>query len=79
MGNDKVIDLEMCEDGTYVEKKNKASKTSKPSKPSKTICTKTKTNNSKNNTDEFLGGIDTGLEFIESVIPRVSRLLKLRG
>lgn len=73
MSKDKIIDLEVCSDGTYAQKK------SKTSKPSKTICTKIKTKNNKNNTDEFLGGIDTGLDFIESVIPRVERFMKLRG
>lgn len=33
----------------------------------------------ENNADEFLSGIDLGLDFIEKVVPRVERLLRLRG
>lgn len=73
MSKSKIIDLEVCNDGTYAQKE------SKTSKPSKTVCIKTKTKNSKNNTDEFLGGIDMGLDFIENVIPRIDRFMKLRG
>jgi hypothetical protein len=73
MSKSKIIDLEVCDDGTYAQKE------SKPSKPSKTIGVNTKTINSKNNTDEFLGGIDIGLDLIENVIPRIGRFMKLRG
>lgn len=71
MNNDKVVDLVPSEDGTYVTKHDKKLIVKEVSKPKKKY--------DRRKADDFLSGLDAGLEFLEEVSPMVSRFLKLRG
>lgn len=79
----KIIDLEKDNYGEYAPKKvyvnekfhNKGKgkgliKTPKGEKPKYLR---------ENHADEFLNGVDVGLDLIESIIPRIDRFLRLRG
>lgn len=70
----KIVDLEVCEDGSYSPKDIKT----------KAIA---KTANSKNGkhkymmpsgVDEFLSGVDVGLDLVESIKIRAIRMMGLR-
>jgi len=73
----KIVDLEMDSDGSYSSKSTKKNK----------AVIKHKYTDHKNkpkyvqsrDVDEFLSGIDMGLDFLDNVVPRVERFLKLRG
>jgi hypothetical protein len=67
--NKDIIDLQMDEDGTYTEKTKKGKKNNS--------LTKSK-HFEENHGDEFLTGIDLGLDFVEKVVPRVERFLQLK-
>lgn len=79
MSKPKIVDLVQNGDGSYEPKGNK--KATVPAKNKKT------SNGFKDNrqykvsteADEFLAGIDVGLDFIDKVVPRVERFFKLRG
>jgi len=75
----KVVDLEMSSDGSYSPKR---AKNNIPTKHKKFIEHGKNYKNPKyimrNDADDFLGGIDAGLDFIESVVPRINRFLGLR-
>ena len=82
----KIVDLELSGDGTYG---TKDTLNIKKVKPLKGIVARNTTRSMpkgekpkyvlENNADHFLGGIDVGLDFLDNVIPRVERFLKLRG
>lgn len=67
----KIIDLEVCEDGTYVSKHDKKIVLKK--------VRKSKEKYDRREADDFLNGIDAGLDFLDEIVPRVDRFLKLRG
>lgn len=72
-----VVELEMGEDGAYAPKgikpKGKKRDTSKYIPREKPMIFK------ESHADEFLSGVDAGLDFIEKVIPRAERFFRLRG
>jgi hypothetical protein len=75
MAKSKIVDLVPSEDGSYAPKgsivpakKKKASKVD--SKPKYMLS---------RDADEFLAGIDVGLDLIDSVGLRVDRFLRMRG
>lgn len=76
----KVVDLVVGEDGSYAPKR-----VYDRSKPNNTtgIVRPPKGEKPKyimsNDADEFLAGIDVGLDLVEAVGIRVNRFLKLRG
>ena len=78
------VELEKGEDGVYIAKVTKEKKKSKRVGNNSSGMTYGRTGDKpkyilENNADEFLSGIDLGLDFIEKVVPRVERLLRLRG
>ena len=75
----KIVDLVQSEDGTYEPKRERGKfnvkgkglvKHNKDEKPKYIM---------ESHADDFLNGIDIGLDFIDKVMPRVDRFLKLRG
>lgn len=79
-----VVELEMDEDGTYAQKGSKKSK--KHSIKKKEPGAYGHSNHTgkpmifkESHADDFLSGVDAGLDFIEKVVPRVERFLRLRG
>lgn len=74
----KIVDLEICGDGSYSPKrtiknipaKNKNFISHKKDKPKYLL---------RNDADDFLNGIDAGLDFLDEIVPRVDRFLRLRG
>jgi hypothetical protein len=76
----KVIDLEPCSDGSYAQAntKSKAHHKTKGGLIKTPIGEKPKYIR-ENHADEFLRGVDAGLDFLDSIVPRVERLFKLRG
>jgi len=78
----KIVDLKICSDGSYApEDTNVKSKTHHKSKGGliKTPMDEKPKFIRENHADEFLSGIDIGLDFLENVVPRVERFMKLRG
>lgn len=74
----KVVDLVVGEDGTYAPQK-----AYKKPKPTKTGIVRTPIGEKPKyllgcDADEFLAGVDVGLDFVDAVSLRVSRFLKLR-
>ena len=76
----KIIDLEKHTDGTYSPKhvnhnvrnsKGKGLIHLRSGEKPKYIM--------HDDASEFLGGIDAGLDLIDSVVPRIERFLRLRG
>lgn len=67
MSKDKVVDLEMSSDGTYAPKEKH---------PSKNVHHKTNKVKGMSGADEFLGGLDGGLDFVEAIKMRVERMIK---
>jgi len=67
MSKDKVVDLEMGSDGAYAPKAKTPPKNGhyKPNKVK-----------GMSGADEFLGGLDGGLDFVEAIKMRVERLIK---
>jgi len=81
MGKD-VVELEIGEDGTYAPKgtKVKEKKSKKKDVQKYGYAQKEKPKYFlESSADEFLSGIDIGLDFIDKVVPRVERFLRLRG
>lgn len=80
MSKSKIVDLKKCEDGSYSPKREKDKV--KNLKGTGLVCT-SKGEKPKyilnDEASDFLSGIDAGLDFIENVVPRVDRFLKLRG
>jgi hypothetical protein len=78
----KIVDLEVCEDGSYSPKDTLNIKKIDPLKgikpKEKTTKEKPKYTQSKD-VDEFLAGIDVGLDLLDEVMPRIGRFLRLRG
>jgi hypothetical protein len=78
----KIVDLIVGEDGSYTPKRSTKEKNGAVPCRVK-ISDVGKTNKPKymleNNADHFLGGLDVGLDFLDNVVPRVERFLKLRG
>lgn len=64
--SNEIIDLEMDKDGSYAPK----------GKPKHKVEKKEEV---KSDMDNFLHGIDMGLDFIDKVVPRIKRISKLRG
>lgn len=76
MSKDKIIDLEISTDGTYYTQKS--IKPHKSPKPPKIVHNKQEIKQVNSQADEFLGGLDVGLDFVESIGIRVNRILNLR-
>lgn len=78
----RVVDLVVDEDGTYRPKRVHIEKPKKVKNNALFMPTKErrpKYSIADTNADEFLSGIDVGLDFIDNVIPRVERFLRMRG
>lgn len=69
----KIVDLEMGADGAYTPKNVKAQKPCEP------VHKKQEMKHVTNQADEFLSGLDEGLDFVENISRRVDRMFKLRG
>jgi len=77
MGKPKIVDLEICEDGTYSPKQTKSSTKAvtktvhkeKSSKPRHIV---------PSGVDEFFEGIDIGLDLLDAVKIRTMRVMGLR-
>lgn len=77
----KVVDLVQSEDGVYEPKRvrDKSVRNSKGKGLTRTPINDKPKLLRENHADEFLMGMDLGLDFIENLMPRVDRFLKLRG
>jgi len=77
----KIIDLEKNSDDEYTPKRSR--NRSIPNSKGKGLVKTPKGEKSatfrENHADEFLNGIDAGLDLIEKVMPRLDRFLRLRG
>lgn len=76
MGKPKIVDLEVCEDGSYGTKESKPKavvKAEKHTKPKHTVPYAVPTG-----VDEFLSGVDVGLDLLDAVKIRAIRILGLR-
>lgn len=79
-----VVDLEMDGNGEYV---SKHTLNIEKVKPLRGIAKRNEVKPKKQKpirhnpeiSDTFLGGVDLGMDFIEKIVPRVERFLKLRG
>ena len=79
MSKPKIVDLVPAEDGSYAPKgsivpaksKNKKKYDYKNEKQPKYTVNK--------EADEFLAGIDVGLDLVDKFVPRLERFLKMRG
>lgn len=72
--NNKIVDLEMSVDGTYSPKNTN---------PPKSVCKKQEPTKQNKygltpEADEFLGGLDAGLDFVEQMKIRAIRIIGLR-
>lgn len=74
----KIVDLEISHDGSYVPKNTKAKVKAKKSKEIQ-IQERYNRNHVTTEADSFLSGIDMGLDLLDNVVPRVERFLNLRG
>lgn len=77
----KVVDLVLNEDGSYEPKRerDKSISNSKGKGLIKTPKGEKPKYIRENHADEFLSGIDIGLDLLENVMPRINRFLRLRG
>ena len=73
----KIVDLVMDSDGAYAPKDKKVV-TKKPKFNDLRKHEKYNKYNVISEVDEFLNGVDIGLDFLESVVPRVDRFLRLK-
>jgi hypothetical protein len=73
--NNTIVDLEMDSDGAYAPKSNTNKAVIKAIKVDKPV--KKKYNRDK--ADNFIGGLDAGLDFVEEIGLRVDRFFRLRG
>jgi hypothetical protein len=85
MGKSKVVDLQKCEDGTYSHKDTLNIKKISKLKGIKSIVKKENISykdKSKHmipsGADEFLTGLDAGLDFVEAMKSRALRIMGLR-
>lgn len=78
----KVVDLVLSEDGSYEPKRVKE-RTRPKEAIGKGLIRVPKDEKPKyireNHADEFLSGLDMGLDLLENVMPRINRFLRLRG
>jgi hypothetical protein len=86
MSKKDIVELEMDEDGSYAPVKTKEKKDNKKAiQKSKAYGRDKYSPDSKpmifkeSHADDFLSGVDAGLDFIDKVMPRVERFLRLRG
>jgi hypothetical protein len=82
MSKSKIVDLELSGDGTYSPKNTKETKVSK-AKSTKVVIKKSQYVQNKslymhNHADEFLVGLDAGLDFVEAMKSRAIRIMGLR-
>lgn len=78
----KIIDLEKDSDGEYTPKRAKDKGVPKEYRGTGLVRTpkgEKPRYMRENHADEFLNGIDVGLDLIEKVMPRLDRFLRLRG
>jgi hypothetical protein len=75
MSKKDIVDLVPNEDGSYAPKTTASKAVTKAVKVDKTV--KKKYNREK--ADNFIGGLDAGLDFVEEIGLRVDRFLRLRG
>lgn len=76
----KIVDLEICNDGSYSPKRM----INKPTPRNKGMLRVLGKDEKakyllRNEADDFLNGIDAGLDFLDEIVPRVNRFLGLRG
>jgi len=85
MSKSKIVDLQKCEDGTYSSKDTLNIKKISKLKGIKPVDNKF--NRQLNNTkkielnrgaDEFLSGLDIGLDFVEAFKSRAMRIMRLQ-
>jgi hypothetical protein len=75
MSKSKIVDLEMGSDGSYSPRDIKI----------KSVVKHKYTDHNRpkyvqnREVDEFLAGMDVGLNFLDEIVPRVDRFLRLRG
>jgi hypothetical protein len=78
MDKSKIVDLEISSDGSYAPKRAKEYKP----KRAKEFIHHAKEDKPKyllrNDADDFLNGIDIGLDFVETIGTRVNRFLGLK-
>jgi hypothetical protein len=68
---DNIVDLVPSEDGTYTPKNSSKAVSKEVSKPKKKY--------DRRKADDFVSGLDAGLDFIEEIGLRVDRFFRLRG
>lgn len=76
MGKSKIVDLEISRDGTYSTKDAKTRNIATSPTHKRTDKNKPKYVPHKD-ADEFLSGLDAGLDFVESIKVRALRVLSL--
>jgi len=77
MSNSKIVDLQKCEDGTYSPKNVKTKAVTKQKHKYTDEKGSPKYVQSRD-VDEFLGGLDAGLDFVEAIKVRAIRIMGLR-
>ena len=77
MDKSKIVDLQKCEDGTYSPSKKSKTKAIVKSDKVK-MQEKYNKHHANPGADEFLAGIDVGLDFVEAVRSRVTRIMGMR-
>lgn len=79
----KIIDLEKDSDGDYAPKRAKDNSIRNGSGRGKGLIKTPKGEKPKylreNHADEFLNGVDVGLDLLENIMPRIDRFLRLRS
>jgi len=80
----KVVDLEMSSDGSYSPKRVKERFVPSGKSRGREVMKHSIKGDKKkylliNEVDEFLSGVDAGLDLLDTVLPRVDRFLRLRG
>jgi len=76
MSKSKIIDLEISSDGAYSSKSNNTKDLSKAISHKKEE--KFNKYHVRTEADEFLGGLDVGLDFVEAVKIRALRIMGMR-
>ena len=75
ISKDKIVDLELSEDGTYGTEMSKTKAVAKVKVVAKHIRNK---HMIPSGADEFLSGLDVGLDFVEAMKSRAMRIIGLR-
>lgn len=76
----KTVELVLGPDGTYGEKRSNKAVTKQVGYAKRIGDTRILGRVAvENHADEFLSGIDSGLDLIEKFVPRLERFLRLRG